>query len=326
MYLKIFFLSAAILGISQGGVTKGKYETFKGRGMEAQNPYLMGGYVIESRIYQSMVSIWYHGEPVCGGVILTEMWILTAAQCLENRNPYSIIAVFGSNKLLNGENVAIANKILHQYYDPDDSWRNDIALLRAGGEPSWDLRGLNVTVADSSDCNKTYKPFNLHVYSEQFCAGIENWEGICDAGGELSSDLQGLNVTVADSSDCNKAYNPFNLHVYSEQFCAGIENWEGTCDGDMGGPLFIDKKVMGIVSWGRPCGYSGCIAGKDLEAENADLKKSLAEMEKISACKGMLLQTKEEDIFPMEERFPSFEETFNKKFIYPIERPKRSKI
>ncbi|KAG8235404.1 hypothetical protein J437_LFUL009263 [Ladona fulva] len=27
--------------------------------------------------------------------------------------------------------------------------------------------------------------------------------------------------------------------------------------GDMGGPLIINNKVMGIVSWGRPCGYYG---------------------------------------------------------------------
>lgn len=66
----------------------------------------------------------------CGGSIINETWILTAAHCTTNFKPDQIEVVAGNLKLgAGGDRYAVDRIVAHERYDPN-TLRNDIALLR----------------------------------------------------------------------------------------------------------------------------------------------------------------------------------------------------
>jgi trypsin len=75
-----------------------------------------------------------------------------------------------------------------------------------------------------------------------------------------------VQVPVVAESTCRRLYDdvvagsPYDPHA---MFCAGYvtapgEEGADACQGDAGGPLVVDGRLAGIVSWGVGCGeYPG---------------------------------------------------------------------
>lgn len=82
--------------------------------------------------------------------------------------------------------------------------------------------------------------------------------GYIDELGKISTNkLKKLKTYTLKNDDCSAAYpigyvNDFNL-------CTMIKaKAQGFCNGDSGGPLTMDEKLIGVVSWGT----KGCAVGK----------------------------------------------------------------
>jgi secreted trypsin-like serine protease len=95
---------------------------------------IIGGAPVKTRSWSWMVSLtnyFTHGH-FCGGTILSESWILTAAHCVSKWSAADIIINAGSNNL--DESTVkrhVAKIISHPNYDPNDEFfRNDIALIK----------------------------------------------------------------------------------------------------------------------------------------------------------------------------------------------------
>lgn len=73
-----------------------------------------------------------HGSTFCGGTIIYCDWILTAAHCVENLIPSDFTVYYGITDLAEPDHdIALVKKIMvHEEYSPDDSYANDIALLK----------------------------------------------------------------------------------------------------------------------------------------------------------------------------------------------------
>lgn len=63
-------------------------------------------------------------------------------------------------------------------------------------------------------------------------------------------------MPIIKKEDCRKTYGQET--ITENMFCAGyLDGRHDACLGDSGGPLALDNKLYGIVSFGKGCGEVG---------------------------------------------------------------------
>ena len=73
--------------------------------------------------------------------------------------------------------------------------------------------------------------------------------------GQASANLQSLEITIIDRDECKRSYEKLE-EITSRMICAGSPGFD-SCKGDSGGPVVINKTLVGVISWGKGCGREG---------------------------------------------------------------------
>ncbi|KAK5648662.1 hypothetical protein RI129_003554 [Pyrocoelia pectoralis] len=205
---------------------------------------IIGGNVVTNRshfAYQASIS--YRTYHFCGGTIISENKILTAAHCSIYENGYNFnlreLKVIVSHLKLNSaaKIYSVSKVIPHPNFDRS-TMQNDIAILkiRSSFEP-WSEMVQPIPLSK-----------NLPVPSTN-CI-ISGWGKLDENEAGGSNDLRSAYVQILK---CEQFLASSIIKM--GMFCAGSFTGEtDSCQGDSGGPLVCNNTLVGIVSWGVGCG------------------------------------------------------------------------
>lgn len=198
---------------------------------------IFGGQNATEGQFPYQVSLKYYNRHTCGGSILNERWILSAAHCINPKIPLAFVYVTaGSIHLMQGEMYDIEMMKPHPGFS-FTATNNDIALLRT-------KKVILFT--------KFVNPISIKC--RQVGAGqdaVTSGWGKTDTG-LLAPILQFAHFKTISVDDCvSRMTDPVKVHVHNTSLCIVQETPSGlgVCSGDSGGPLVVNGKLVGVASW-----------------------------------------------------------------------------
>merc|ERR1712088_969580 len=214
---------------------------------------IVGGFETKKHEYPFMAALMrvssFSGTPrqFCGGSLIDESHVLTAAHCIEglSANDVKTLRVYlGAHSIKSGPKSEhrIIRIIKHKDFD-SRTLVNDIAILTLE-TPAKISGAVNVI------CLPDY--VNSFVNRQVTVAG---W-GSKGEGKSQPKELYKVNVNVWSNNQCAAAYDHrIPGEIKDSMICAAAPG-KDSCSGDSGGPLFLDQSnnvQIGIVSWGIGC-------------------------------------------------------------------------
>jgi secreted trypsin-like serine protease len=264
---------------------------------------VIGGEVADDGEYPWQIGLMINGAApgadgqFCGGSILLDQWVLTAAHCIHmsddkgvfrDINPQAVSVLVGTNNLADGSGDLVPIEKIFRHPDYVGSeFDNDIALIKLARKPAATYATISVPDAEFGD----------YLDQPGVSTIVTGW-GLTE-GGAHPEELREVQIQMMDRNLCNQAmlenraeeaakgfgyavkvfglsdeaaYTAWDALVAgvkppmsANMLCSGtFEGGKTACSGDSGGPLVVSLNdgsfiQAGIVSWGLSgVGGKGC--------------------------------------------------------------------
>ncbi|XP_022707253.1 uncharacterized protein LOC111270994 isoform X3 [Varroa jacobsoni] len=237
-----------------------KFASVYSRVNHAQNSKIIAGTTARIGSHPWMVMLWTPKKKAfCGGSLLNQRWVLTAAHCLVNfhEDGNDISLALGKHDQTKEEDNEVIAKIEKFYIHPDfdpSTYDSDLALIRMNIEIQFTDYIMPICLGEADFIRKTF--FN---YKDLRYGAVAGWGKLSEGGGQPRF-LQEIKLPLVEPDKCRAS----TTHpVTSNMFCAGYNQdiVGDACKGDSGGGFTVESAgrwyAIGVVSWGVGCGRAG---------------------------------------------------------------------
>ncbi|KAM9456739.1 polyserase-2-like isoform 1-T1 [Clarias gariepinus] len=229
--------------------TKGCLSQLNVCGVANLNTRIVGGQNAVSGSWPWQVSLQVFGSHLCGGSLINNGWVLSAAHCFGSYTYDQVTVKLGLYTLAGSNPNSVSRSLTAVFKHPNYNSQtsdNDLALLQ-----------LSSTVSFSNYITPVCLAATGSTFNNGTLTWVTGWGNI-RVGVSLPSPgiLQEVQVPVIGNRQCNCLYGVGS--ITNNMLCAGfLQGGKDSCQGDSGGPLVIKQDSqwiqVGIVSFGNGC-------------------------------------------------------------------------